>query len=653
MQAKDYRPDIDVLRAIAVLGVVFYHANIPFFDGGYVGVSIFFVISGYLITGIIKRKLESNSFSFLEFYENRIRRILPALLFMILVISLLVVVTSVDKAEVRQIQSSVKRILIAIPNIFFYLNTNYFDPAAETMHLLHTWSLGVEEQFYFIMPALLFFLFKMLKGKLQIIHILWGLCILSFISSLILIQYSQKFTFYMLPTRAWELLMGSILAYTNWTPKSQKGKLFCILLGLTLMLACICFYGKINFPALWALPPCLGASLFIAGGTQYIYIYRKSFLTSLLYNKFLIFIGLISYSLYLWHWPIFVFYSTFPTHKVITPFIGFLLSLLAIIIATFSWRFIEKPIRQNPRFKNRKLLWPTTIILLGIFLIYAEHVNRPFSPDTDFIGTKTQVNQLGQKKADNEYDFILVGDSHSAAISNALAPLALKYHVYGETRHGRLKNVYKEGTTKPELKGYYYDWDNLTHVLKTNKINTLILVYRVNLYLYGADIVRRQSQIRNLTYINNPNLPRDEALYLSFKDSIEEAYHYGIKNIIIQIPVPEALSHVPTSAGKLSSFFGYSEDEINLHLGESVENYNKRLAECLSVFERLKKEFPNVIFVDVKPYLLDKKQQVYKVINGKQALYYDDDHLSKEGALYVKEAYDKVFQKLFTQPHDK
>ena len=645
MQAKDYRPDIDVLRAIAVLAVVFYHANIPFFDGGYVGVSIFFVISGYLITGIIKRKLENNTFSFLEFYENRIRRILPALLFMILIISLLVIITSVDKAEVRQIQSSIKRILIAIPNIFFYLNTNYFDPAAETMHLLHTWSLGVEEQFYFIIPALLFILYKKLHGSLKTIHILWGLFALSFISSLILIQYNQKFTFYMLPTRAWELLMGSILAYTNWTPKSQKTKFTCTLLGLVLMLSTICFYGKINFPGIWAFPPCLGACLYIAGGTKN----ENNILEFITTNKILIFIGVVSYSFYLWHWPIFVFYSTFPTHKTITPEIGFLLSLLSFTIAVFSWRFIEKPVRQNPRFKNRKLLWSTTIILLASFILYAEHVNKPFSPDTDYIGTKTQVDFFGQKKSNDECDFLLVGDSHSASISNALAPLAQKYNIYGETQHGRLKNVYKEGSTKPELEAYYHDWKELTNILKTKKINTLILVYRVNLYLYGADIVRRQSQIRNLTYIDDPSLPRDEALYRSFKDSIEEAYQYGVKNIIIQIPVPEALSHVPTSAGKLSSFFGYNEDEINLHLGETVENYNKRLTECLTVFERLKKEFPHVIFVDVKPYLLDEKQQVYKVINGKESLYYDDDHLSKEGALYVVDAYDKVFQKLFNK----
>lgn len=156
MQAKEYRPDIDVLRAIAVLSVIFYHAHIPYFGGGYVGVSIFFVISGYLITGIIKRKLENSTFSFLEFYENRVRRIFPALFFMVFCLMLFEWFTSVNTFERRELYSSAKRVLLTIPNIYFYLHTNYFDPAAETMPLLHTWSLGVEEQFYFIFPLLLF-----------------------------------------------------------------------------------------------------------------------------------------------------------------------------------------------------------------------------------------------------------------------------------------------------------------------------------------------------------------------------------------------------------------------------------------------------------------------------------------------------------------
>lgn len=158
MQAKEYRADIDVLRAIAVLAVIFYHAHIPFFRGGFVGVSIFFVISGYLITGIIKRKLADGTFSFLEFYENRVRRIFPALFAMVFCIVLFEWVTSVNILERREVFSSAKRVLLTVPNIYFYLHTNYFDPAAETLPLLHTWSLGVEEQFYFVFPLLLFIL---------------------------------------------------------------------------------------------------------------------------------------------------------------------------------------------------------------------------------------------------------------------------------------------------------------------------------------------------------------------------------------------------------------------------------------------------------------------------------------------------------------
>lgn len=162
MQAKDYRADIDTLRAIAVLAVVFYHMHLPFFSGGYIGVSIFFVISGYLITGIIKRKLEHNSFSFLEFYENRIRRILPALLAVIFVVIITYPLVC-TKGEYHYLMRSIKRTIFGLSNIFFYNNTNYFDPAAEQIPLLHTWSLGVEEQFYFIMPLLLFLLTKKLK----------------------------------------------------------------------------------------------------------------------------------------------------------------------------------------------------------------------------------------------------------------------------------------------------------------------------------------------------------------------------------------------------------------------------------------------------------------------------------------------------------
>lgn len=154
MQAKEYRPDIDVLRAIAVLSVIFYHAHVPFFSGGYVGVSIFFVISGYLITGIIKRKLESGTFSFLEFYENRVRRILPALV--VVMLFFVTLYYSLSMQELFDLQRSIRRAIFGLANFFFYANTDYFDAAAETMPLLHTWSLGVEEQFYFIFPLLLF-----------------------------------------------------------------------------------------------------------------------------------------------------------------------------------------------------------------------------------------------------------------------------------------------------------------------------------------------------------------------------------------------------------------------------------------------------------------------------------------------------------------
>lgn len=168
MQAKYYRPDIDTLRAIAVIAVVFYHAHIPYFGGGYVGVSIFFVISGYLITGIIKRSLENHTFSFLEFYENRIRRIVPALFFMLLVTLLFYAYFAVTMDEVFTLRRIVRRTVLAVSNFYFFRNTGYFDMAAENIPFLHTWSLAVEEQFYFIMPLFLFLLFRKKHSHINI-----------------------------------------------------------------------------------------------------------------------------------------------------------------------------------------------------------------------------------------------------------------------------------------------------------------------------------------------------------------------------------------------------------------------------------------------------------------------------------------------------
>ena len=653
MEKKEYRPDIDVLRAIAVLAVVFYHAHIPYFYGGYVGVSIFFVISGYLITGIIKRKLENNSFSFLEFYENRIRRILPALFVIVFCTTIISWLTAINITEMQQLFSSAKRVLLTIPNIYFYQNTNYFDPAAETLPLLHTWSLGVEEQFYFVMPALLFFLYKILKGKIQIIHILWGLCILSFISSLILIQYNQKFTFYMLPTRAWELLMGSILAYTNWTPKSQKNKLLCRVIGLILITYPIIFYGNILFPGIWALPPCLGACLYIAGGKNA----QKSILNHITHNKLLVFIGLISYSVYLWHWPIFVYYQNFPFRREMPLSMGLTLSGLTLIIAGLSWKFIETPIRHNPFFKKKYVAWIMAILLIAPLLTFVSQVKAPHIPElsTQYIFnskqntlTQTQETQkttFGVPSQNNTLDFVLIGDSHAGMLSPLFQELSEKYGLFGKILKIRLKSAYNANAPLPEINNSINNQKELTELYQHYHVKNLFISFRLIWHVTGTDIIKSKSHISYIKYYYNPELPPMEALYHSLKETIEDANKNHVQNIFIQIPVPETKGFVLESASKLSSLFKKTNQEINKILAETYTEYENRMGEINNVLYKLEQEFPNVHILNVLPYFKNDKEQLYNVMNDNIIYYIDDDHLCYEGANLIRPLYENAFKK--------
>ncbi len=639
MKKKEYRPDIDVLRAIAVLAVVFYHAHIPYFQGGYIGVSIFFVISGYLITGIIKRKIENNSFSFLEFYENRLRRILPALVVMMLIVmGVYYIFTS--HLELLPLQRSVKRAIVGFANIYFYFNTNYFDQAAETMPLLHTWSLGVEEQFYFIMPALLFLLYKKLQGKLNIIHILYFLCFISFISSLILIQHNQKFTFYMLPTRAWELLMGSILAYTNWTPKNQRNKLVCTLSGLILIILSIGFYKQILFPGFWALPPCLGACLYIAGGNNA----QKSLIHKITYNKILLFIGLISYSLYLWHWPIFVFYQTFPFYTKISTFEGLMLSLFAIIIASLSWKFIENPIRYNPFFKKRTVIWTFSAFLIGIILILAtlfRHTNvgviYNYTAPNRYL-----ENNINDKK--NELDFVVVGDSYLLHIEPLLSELAQTYQLNGTKNFQVIKNCVKKNEDQQQIQKYKDQWNTLSQLYKKYHIKNIFLIFRLTEKLSGKDIYYNNfSPERPLVYLPNKQLSPEQGFLQGLRDMILEAKEHGVKNIYIQLPVPEPKAFIPQKASVLHRFYNYNNKQINATLGESVEEYKIRTKIVMDLLSQLKKEFPDIHFIDIAPSFLDKEKTLYKVVTDNTSFYYDDDHLSYEGTLQHYSVYDEIF----------
>jgi peptidoglycan/LPS O-acetylase OafA/YrhL len=418
-----YRPEIDGLRAIAVGAVILYHAQITFlglepFKGGFIGVDIFFVISGYLITSIILKELvTTGSFSFKYFYERRVRRILPALLFVMLV--------SIPFAWMYLLPSSFidfsKSILYSLgfsSNFYFwYSGQQYGAESGLLKPFLHTWSLSVEEQYYILFPIVLLITFKYFKKYL--IHIL----IFCFIISLGLADWSSRnypsASFYFLHTRMWELLAGSILAYFEITigHRSQNKILNFILpfIGLILIGHSILFFNdEMYHPSFYTLSPIIGVCLIIWFSN------KDELFTKILSTRLFVGIGLISYSLYLWHYPIFAFVKI---TGIVTGSVANKLLLIPIlfICSIFSYYYIEKPARiKKYQFQKLIIILSSSICFLIFFnsTILKKDGYEKRLPEV--LRAKLSENNVDFYQSNNTQKVVLIGDSHAGALEFSL-----------------------------------------------------------------------------------------------------------------------------------------------------------------------------------------------------------------------------------------
>ncbi|SKA96401.1 Peptidoglycan/LPS O-acetylase OafA/YrhL, contains acyltransferase and SGNH-hydrolase domains [Thiothrix eikelboomii] len=335
-----YRTEIDGLRALAVLPVIAYHAGLAGFSGGFVGVDIFFVISGYLITSILLDELKNQSFTLLGFYERRIRRILPAL-FLVLAVTAAAAWWLLLPHELAAFGRSLMAVSVFASNILFWKESDYFATESEFIPLLHTWSLAVEEQYYVIFPLLLAFLWKF--GRQPIGWVLGGLTLLGLVTCEWLWRVDAGANFYLLPSRFWELLLGALAAlYLNkQTPFQGWITSVLAVLGLVLILGSIIFLNtSLPFPSRYALFPTLGATLII------LFAAPTNFIGRLLAFKPLVLIGLISYSAYLWHQPLLVFARLQP---YLEPNLGLMTAMAfsSLLLAWLSWRYVERPFRHK------------------------------------------------------------------------------------------------------------------------------------------------------------------------------------------------------------------------------------------------------------------------------------------------------------------
>lgn len=444
-----YRPDIDGLRMIAVFPVVLFHAGIPGFSGGFVGVDVFFVISGFLITSIIQRELGNSNFSILKFYERRARRILPALISVIVFSFALGLIYMLPSALESLAWSSLFTLSFA-SNVWFWNEGNdYFGSASEYFPLLHTWSLAVEEQFYIVFPLFLM-AFARFGSQLRLVAV--GMIVVgSFALSVYAVPRMPSAAFFLSPTRFWEIGIGALLALgaapnlkIRWVRELVGG------LSLSSILVAVFVYDhNTPFPGVAALLPCLGAAGLLWVGSS-----GSSLSNRALSLKPFVWIGLISYSLYLWHWPILAFIRLEQAHVELSYIQGTAAVVLSFVLATASWRFVEQPFRTN-RFgvfsQCGIFAWSAVSITVaagasaalllanGLPQRMPQDVARvlndarpdPFSKSCEGLLPKDGLCAIGAEEDDTTPSFLLLGDSHSVAIVRAVDSVAKDAGVRG------------------------------------------------------------------------------------------------------------------------------------------------------------------------------------------------------------------------------
>ena len=420
-----YRPEINGLRALAIIPVTFFHAGFEMFSGGFVGVDVFFVISGYLITSIILVEKEAGTFNLVNFYERRIRRIFPAL-FLVVTVSIPFAWVWLLPGHLKEYAESIVAVSTFYSNIFFWQNSGYFHQAVELKPFIHTWSLAVEEQYYIFFPVFLLLVWNLGKR--------WVVCILVAIAlaSLAVSQWGSlnhpSAAFYLLPTRGWELLIGAFVAFYLFDKRRVEGSHALSLLGFLLVAYPMFWFDKQTpFPGLYALIPTLGAALIILFATKKTLVFR------VLSAKVFVGIGLISYSAYLWQQPLFAF----ARHITVYPPDILSMSLLSIssfVLAVFSWRYVEKPFRNKRRFSRKQIFFSAlacsmTFILFSITIVinkgglyrfpalqdFQEKTHWPesFNRDEKCLEVYGGDHFCKVGNIDDEVTDALIGDSHA------------------------------------------------------------------------------------------------------------------------------------------------------------------------------------------------------------------------------------------------
>lgn len=653
-----FRKDINGLRGIAILAVMLFHFQIPGFSGGFIGVDIFFVISGFLISSIVINKLQYSQFSLRSFFIHRIRRIVPAL-FSMLFICLFFGWWWLAPADYKELGKEAAYATLFISNHLFVHDSGYFAAESSSKMLLHTWTLGVEWQFYLLFPLFLLLINRYWQNKITAIVLISTLFSLGL--SVFGSYQHPEIAFFLLPFRAWEFMLGSLLVLYQRRIKHPHWQHFSSLFGSFLILSCIMLFNeRMNYPGFWAVLPTLGVALIIL---------TPGYLVSkFLEIRPLQYLGNISYSLYLWHWPLYVAFGYYLNNHLSNKTLIEII-LLSLILSSISYQFIEMPFREKQQYwNNKRLVYTVCFCCLLLYPVgrwiqsshgaanaYRLSANvLAYAKGSEDMPSETTRCLLGEKKA------FMSGDQFCTYSGNSKKP---KIFLWGDSHANAIRDVMKQlaksqqrelitatiSSCPPLIRGA----TNLTpeqciagnkavlqQIKETNK-PLVILAARWSAYLIGRN--EQHGYNNDMRWSQEPNNDQNSIKTSEhsnlFKKTVIETMCFLRDNgaqVFVLEPIPEIGFSVPGALAR-KEMYG-----TNQELRISKTTYQQRNHQILDILSEAKSQCGVTL---LSPQSILCNGEYCQIEQKKHALYFDDDHLSTLGASLLKPLFEQMFKK--------
>ena len=663
-----YRREIDGLRALAVLPVLLFHAGFQSFSGGYVGVDIFFVISGYLITSIIIGDLHTSTFSIVKFYERRARRILPAL-FLVMLASLPFAWLLMSPTGLHDFSESVVAVSLFISNILFWKEAGYFATANELKPLLHTWSLAVEEQYYVIFPLFLMLAWRFSKRWIIAMLLVTALASLA-AAEWALTRYTSA-SFYLLPTRGWELLIGALAAFYLFSNINTDQKLnhsglavnqAASFFGLVLITYTVFAYDKFTvFPGVNALLPTIGAVLIV------LFANPQTFVGRLLGSKGLVGIGLISYSTYLWHQPLFSF-MRYGSIQEPSKTVYLLLILVSLLLAFLTWKFVETPFRNKNVVNRKQIFWfgllgSLFFISIGLVGVYNKGFEKRFNMPTSLsssFGLTQRADQCFDKPSAYKNDdwlcdlgvkpkntnsaeakpaFVLFGDSHSKSLFDAFNEAALKANIHGvysgTSYCTPFLGIYILRADQAQV-GCHLVNQRVFDYVKANQIKKAFLIGRWSVYTDGGYDGAEATWIGLTKNAKKEKASSRKAFEAGLKQTVAAYASIGVQLYIVQ-QVPQQMFGVKDLYYKIYNSKIYTSDiqqvTENIRALSVSKQQHLQLQAFASELFKQHAQAGQLSLINVDDIFCDSEKCL--IGTEKYSYYFDNNHLSTAGGRMV------------------